>query len=847
MKQFYNFTGIEEKWQNYWEKNNIFYAEDFSNKPKYYILDMFPYPSSSGLHVGHIEGYTATDIIARFKRMNGFNVLHPIGWDAFGLPAEQYALETGIHPKITTAQNISNFKKQIKSHGFSYDWSREINTTDEKYYRWTQWIFIKLYESGLAYMDTISVNWCPKLGTVLANEEVINGKSERGGYEVVQRPMKQWLLKITEYAERLLEDLEDLDWPDNIKEMQRNWIGRSTGLNIKFKISGLDNFLEVYTTRPETIFGVAALIVAIGHPIIDKIKEHENFNKLDIDNFLLKENNNSDNYDKTGVFTGLYAINPINKDKIPIWISNYVILNKGTGAVMSVPSHDTRDFDFANNFSIPFNCIIKPNNIEDSDLKEILCGKKCWENNGTIVNSENSNIDVNGRESILVKNIVIDWIENNNYGNRCTHYKIKDWLFSRQRYWGEPFPIIHYNNSIRTIPEQDLPVTLPKIDMKDLKYSDDDCVSPLSRIKDWEYVDKDTKEHMQLETNTMPQWAGSCWYYLRYLDVNNVNEICELKKEQYWMPVDLYLGGSEHAVLHLLYARFWHKVLYDLGYVSTKEPFKKLVNQGIILNTSYKNSNEHIIPKEQVVFKNGNFYDKSTGEELIQFTTKMSKSLKNVVNPDEIIEKYGADSIRLYEMFMGPIRAAKLWDSNGIIGMYRFLKKVWNMTYNYKIENIEMTSKQLYIIHSLIKNVTYDTENFNFNTAISDMIIFLNNFVDTIKDNVIPKNIMVNFIKLLSPYAPHISEEIWEYLGNDESIIFSEWPKYNDVYLVQKSVKIPIQVCGKLKLVLDCPFGISKEELLKISLDNQKISKIVYSKRIKKVIYIENRLLNIVI
>jgi len=651
----YDFKNIEAKWQARWEKEKTFKAEDFSDKPKYYALDMFPYPSGAGLHVGHPEGYTATDIICRYKRMKGFNVLHPMGWDAFGLPAEQYAVETGTHPEITTKKNVDHFREQIKALGFSYDWDREINTTDKDYYKWTQWIFMQLHKKGLAYLDEVAVNWCPALGTVLANEEVINGRSERGNHPVERRPMKQWMFKITEYAERLLEDIDDLDWPEGIKEMQRNWIGKSTGAEVIFKIAGTDKTVTVYTTRPDTLFGATYMVLAPEHALVDSITTADCREKVDAYRKAASLKSDLDRTElateKTGAFTGAYAVNPVNGTQIPIWIADYVLASYGTGAIMAVPAHDTRDFEFATVFGLPIKCIIQPDAAdaaaENADVDAILAGKACWTGAGVMMNSANAEgLDLNGMPVEKSKKAATEWLAARGEGKESTKYKLRDWLFSRQRYWGEPFPIVHYEDgSIELVDESELPVALPEMD--DFKPTGTG-EPPLAKAKNWvEYTNPRDGRKGRRETNTMPQWAGSCWYYLRYIDAANKDKAWDPGKEKYWMPVDLYVGGAEHAVLHLLYARFWHKVLFDLGFVSTKEPFQKLVNQGMILGMSYKDTRGVLVPTNEVEFTSEGPVRKADGEKLVEFPAKMSKSLRNVVNPDDIIDAYGADSMRL--------------------------------------------------------------------------------------------------------------------------------------------------------------------------------------------------------
>ncbi|QSH42521.1 leucine--tRNA ligase [Lentisphaerota bacterium ZTH] len=847
----YDFAKIEKKWQDYWLKNKTFKTEDFLDKPKYYVLDMFPYPSGAGLHVGHPEGYTATDIVCRYKRMRGFNVLHPMGWDAFGLPAEQYAVETGTHPAITTENNINRFREQIQALGFSYDWDREVNTTDVDYFRWTQWIFLQLYKKGLAYIDEVAVNWCPALGTVLANEEVIDGRSERGNHPVERKPMKQWMLKITEYAERLLSDLDDLDWSEGIKEMQRNWIGKSTGAEVTFKVDSTGDAITVYTTRPDTLFGATYMVLAPEHELVDKIMTDDRREavceyrrqaglKSDLDRTELST-------EKTGEFTGAYALNPVNGEKIPIWIADYVLISYGTGAIMAVPAHDTRDFEFAEKFEIPIKCIIEPETAEAEtegiDIQAVLAGKACWTGNGRMINSANSDgLDINGMEVKDSKRIATEWLEKRGIGKAAVNYKLRDWLFSRQRYWGEPFPVIHMDDgSIKLVSENELPVTLP--DMEEFKPSGTG-ESPLANAGEWlDYIDPETGMKGRRETNTMPQWAGSCWYYLRYIDPKNKEAAWDLDKEKYWMPVDLYVGGAEHAVLHLLYARFWHKVLYDIGMVSTKEPFQKLVNQGMILGISYKDSRGALVPGDKVEARDGGFYSTETGEKLEEFPAKMSKSLKNVVNPEDVISEYGADSMRLYEMFMGPLEATKPWNTKGVEGVYRFLKRAWRMIVEAEVVEAELTKEQLRIMHATIKKVTEDLDTFGFNTAISQMMIFVNEFSKAKK---LPREAAETFVKLLAPFAPHIGEELWEMLGHHDSIAYVEWPGFNAEYLKVDEAEILIQVLGKPRARIMMPAAAKPDEMEKIALDNPEIKAAIAGKTVRKVICVPGRLVNIV-
>lgn len=800
----YNHREIEKKWQKYWLENKTFKTTEDPDKPKFYALDMFPYPSGSGLHVGHPEGYTATDIVSRMKRMQGYNVLHPMGWDAFGLPAEQYALDTGNDPAEFTEKNIQNFKRQIQSLGFSYDWDREINTTDPKYYKWTQWIFEKLYEKGLAYETEVMVNWCPALGTVLANEEVIDGKSERGGHPVYRRPMKQWVLKITEYADRLLEDLEELDWPESIKEMQRNWIGRSEGAEVTFKVDGSDEEFTVFTTRPDTLFGATYCVLAPEHPLVKKITTSEQ--KEAIENYLKEVQKKSDlertdlAKDKTGVFTGAYAINPANNEKVPIWIADYVLMTYGTGAIMAVPAHDERDWEFAKKFDLPIREVVQGGNVEEAP----------YTGDGVHVNS--GFLDGLNKEEAIEK--MIAWLEENGLGKKKISYRLRDWVFSRQRYWGEPIPVIHWEDGTQSlVPEEELPLELPK--MKQIKPSGTG-ESPLANAKEWlEVTDPETGKKGRRETNTMPQWAGSCWYYLRYIDPHNDEMLADPEKLKYWLPVDLYIGGAEHAVLHLLYARFWHKFLYDIGVVPTKEPFQKLFNQGMILGENHE---------------------------------KMSKSKGNVVNPDEIVEKYGADTLRLYEMFMGPLDADKAWSTTGLEGARRFLDRVWRL---FTDENGKLTDKIVdktggpleKVYHQTVKKVTEDYENLHFNTAISQMMVFVN---EAYKQEELPRVYMEGFVKLLNPICPHITEELWEMLGHEGTISYSEWPTYDESKLVDDEIEIVVQVNGKVRDRIVVPVDMDKEKLEKQALALEKVQAQIEGKEIRKVIVVPKKLVNIV-
>lgn len=730
----FNHQEIEKKWQGYWEENKTFRTPDETEKPKFYALDMFPYPSGAGLHVGHPEGYTATDILSRMKRMQGYNVLHPMGWDAFGLPAEQYALDTGNSPAEFTEHNINTFRNQIKSLGFSYDWDREVNTTDPNYYKWTQWIFLKLFEKGLAYVDEVPVNWCPALGTVLANEEIIDGKSERGGHPVERRPMRQWMLKITAYGDRLLEDLDELDWPESLKDMQRNWIGRSEGAEVHFNIDGTDEKFTVFTTRPDTLFGASYCVLAPEHALVADITTADQKEAVEayINSVKMKSDLERTELakEKTGVFTGAYAVNPVNGEKLPIWIADYVLATYGTGAVMAVPAHDERDYEFASTFNLPMKEVVKGGDIT----------KEAYTGDGAHVNS--AFLDGLNKEEAIAK--MIEWLEVTSAGNQKVTYRLRDWLFSRQRYWGEPIPVIHWEDGTMTaVKEEELPLVLPKTENIRPSGTGE---SPLANIDEWvNVVDPETGKKGRRETNTMPQWAGSCWYYLRYIDPNNSEALVDPEKVKQWLPVDIYIGGAEHAVLHLLYARFWHKVLYDIGVVPTKEPFQQLFNQGMILGEN----NE-----------------------------KMSKSKGNVVNPDDIVASHGADTLRLYEMFMGPLDASIAWSENGLDGARRFLDRVWRL---FVQDNGELSEKitdapnkdleKAY--HQTVKKVTEDYAELRFNTAISQMMVFIN---DAYKAETLPKEYVEGFVKMIAPVAPHIGEELWSKLGYNETITYASWP-----------------------------------------------------------------------
>jgi len=800
----FNHKSVETKWQQYWEENKTFKATEDEGKDNFYALDMFPYPSGAGLHVGHPEGFTATDILSRMKRMQGYNVLHPMGWDAFGLPAEQYALDTGNDPAEFTQKNIDTFRRQIKALGFSYDWDREVNTTDPGYYKWTQWIFTKLYEKGLAYVDEVAVNWCPALGTVLANEEVIDGKSERGGHPVERRPMKQWMLKITAYADRLVEDLEDVDWPESIKDMQRNWIGRSEGAEINFTIDGHDESFDVFTTRPDTIFGATYAVLAPEHPFVAKITTEEQRSKVNEYIDKIKSKSDLERTDlakeKTGVFTGAYAINPANGSKMPIWIADYVLMSYGSGAIMAVPAHDERDYEFAKEFDLPIVEVVAGGNVE----------KEAYTGDGDHVNSDF--LDGMGKEEAITK--AISWLEEKNIGTKKVTYRLRDWLFSRQRYWGEPIPVIHWEDgTTTTVPESELPLVLPKT--TEIKPSGTG-ESPLANISEWVNVeDPETGKKGRRETNTMPQWAGSCWYYIRYIDPHNEEALADAKKMENWLPVDTYIGGAEHAVLHLLYARFWHKFLYDIGVVPTKEPFQKLFNQGMILGEN----NE-----------------------------KMSKSKGNVVNPDEVVESHGADTLRLYEMFMGPLEASIAWSTNGLDGARRFLDRVWRLLVE---EDGSLSSKVTDAPNSdldktynqTVKKVTEDYEGLRFNTGISQLMVFIN---DAYKADTLPKNYVEGFIKMLAPIAPHMTEELWSKLGHEGTLSYEAWPTFDESKLVDNEVEIVLQVNGKVKAKVMIPRDMNKGDLEKTAMENDEIKSQIEGKTIRKVIAVPGKLVNIV-
>ena len=801
----YNHKVVEKKWQKYWAEHNTFKTGTDPKKKNYYVLDMFPFPSGKGLHVGHPEGYTATDIVSRMKRAQGYNVLHPMGWDAFGLPTEQYALKTGQDPAVVTDENIANFKKQLNMLGFSYDWDREVKTSDPNYYKWTQWVFEQMYKMGLAYEAEVPVNWSPDLGTVVANEEIVDGKTERGGYPVYRRNMRQWMLKMTAYADRLLEDLDELDWPEPVKEMQRNWIGRSEGAQVRFKIKDSDKNFEVYTTRPDTLYGVCYTVLAPENPLVKEITTPEQ--KAAVEAYIKEVESKSDlertdlNKDKTGVFTGAFAINPVNGEEVPVWIGDYVLASYGTGAVMAVPAHDQRDYEFAKKHDLPIKRVI-----EGGDLD-----KEAFVDDGVHVNSD----ILNGLNIEDAKKKIIAYLEEHNLGEAKVNYKLRDWDFSRQRYWGEPIPVIHWEDGETTlVPEDELPLVLPHA--TDIKPSGTP-ESPLANLTDWVNVVDENGRKGKRETNTMPNWAGSSWYYLRYVDPHNNEKLGDYELFKKWLPVDLYIGGAEHAVRHLLYARFWHKVLYDLGVVPTKEPFQRLYNQGLILK-------DH---------------------------DKMSKSKGNVVNPDEVIEEYGADSLRTYEMFMGPLDASIDWDDNGPASTKKFLDRVWRLFVNdldldpivsdKVVEENDGSLDKIY--NQTVKKVTEDFESLHFNTAISQMMVFVN---EAQKAKTIPMEYAEGFVKLLAPVAPHMMEEIWQVLGHNESISYAEWPKFDPEKLVESTVEIMVQVNGKLRGKFSAAKDAAKDELEKAAMADHHVPKFLEGKDVKKVIVIPNKIVNIV-
>jgi len=861
----YPFRDIEKKWQQHWEAEQTFRLGEAidTSKPKYYVLDMFPYPSGDGLHVGHPEGYTATDIVARYKRMRGFNVLHPIGWDAFGLPAEQYAIRHGKHPRLTTERNVDRFRDQLKALGFSYDWSREINTTDPAYYRWTQWIFKQLFDRGLAYQDEKPVWWCPELGTTLANEEVIDGKSEVGGFACERRPLRQWVLKITEYADRLLEGLDDLDWPDSTKEMQRNWIGRSEGAEVDFVIDGSDRRIRVFTTRPDTLFGATYMVLAPEHELVDEVTttgqraavqtyQAQAATKSELERAELQK-------EKTGVFTGAHAINPVNGKKIPIWVADYVLIGYGTGAIMAVPAQDQRDFEFATQYDLPIVRTVQPPDDFDGEA---------WVGDGQCINSD----FLNGLNVAEAKEKTLAWLENEAHGERCVNYKLRDWLFSRQRYWGEPFPLVFVDGEAQSVDDEALPVELPELEAFKPTGQPE---GPLATATDWLKTEVDGKQARR-ETNTMPQWAGSCWYYLRYIDPNNTEQLIDPELERYWMPVDLYVGGQEHAVLHLLYARFWHMVLYDAGVISTREPFVRLVHQGMILGeleyTKYVDASGQAIDaatargsagpdgpyqsmpasNDEVTKQGDRFVLQDQPDIAVDARAyKMSKSRGNVVNPDDIVERYGADAFRLYEMFMGPLEQVKPWNTRGVEGTYRFLNRAWRLliksddqSLRDEVADQQPSAEESRWIHRTIAKVTEDIETMRFNTAISTLMELTN---AAIKWERIPRSIAEQFTLLLAPLAPHLAEELWSRLGHAESLAYVAWPEHDPRHLIADTVVVPVQINGKVRAKIEVPADANEAAVLGAAKADENVSRHLEGAVVRRAIYVPGRIVNFVL
>lgn len=838
----YPFSEIEPKWQTYWAEHKTFAVTEDTTFPKEkraYVLDMFPYPSGAGLHVGHPEGYTATDIYSRYLRMNGFNVLHPMGFDSFGLPAENYAIQTGTHPAITTEKNINTFRRQIKRLGFCYDWDREISTCDPSYYHWTQWIFEKLYEKGLAYESQAPINWCPHCKTGLANEEVKEGKCDRCGTQVVKKNIRQWVLKITAYAQRLLDDLELVDWPESVKMMQRNWIGKSEGASVLFRIKDLENdadgSLEVFTTRCDTLFGATYMVISPEHPLADKLTKPEM--RADVSAYIKEAAKKSDldrtdlAKEKTGVFTGSYAINPVNGMEIPIWIADYVLISYGTGAIMAVPAHDDRDWEFAKKFGLPIIEVLK----SEKDVQE-----QAWTEDGIHVNS--GFLDGLNKADAISK--MLDFLEERHIGHRTVNFKLRDWIFSRQRYWGEPIPLIHCPKcGTVLVPENELPLELPQVASYQPSGTGE---SPLANIESWvNCACPRCGGPARRETNTMPQWGGSCWYYLRYIDPKNNLRFVAPDKEKYWMPVDLYIGGTEHAVLHLLYARFWHKVLYDLGFVSTPEPFARLVNQGMITSFAYQRKNKSLVAVDKVIEKEpGVFVDKESGEVLERVVAKMSKSLKNVINPDEVIAQYGADTMRLYEMFMGPLQVSKPWSTTGIAGVWRFIDRIWRLGEELELTDEKASHEIMKSLHKTIKKVTDDTATLNFNTAISQMMVYLN---DISKLEKLPREAWEPFVLMLSPYVPHLAEELWQRAGHDTSIANAKWPEYNEALTIDSEVQIVVQVNGKVRAKIMLSKDASRDEMVRAAKENENVKKYLEDAFVLKEIVVPGKLVSFVI
>jgi leucyl-tRNA synthetase len=845
----YDHTTIDAKWQKRWEDDDAFATPTDRSKPKYYVLDMFPYPSGSGLHVGHPKGYVATDVVARARRMMGYNVLRVMGWDSFGLPAERQAVREGIHPREVTERNIAYFKQQLSKLGLSYDWSRELATSDPRYYKWTQWIFLKLYDKGLAYQAEVPVNWCPALGTVLANEEVTpEGTYKETGDPVEKRLMKQWMLRITDYADRLLEGLDDVDWPQDTEKKQRDWIGRSTGAEVVFKVAGSGEELPIFTTRPDTLFGCTYMVLAPEHPLVAQITTDDQ--RAAVDAYVEEAGRKSErdriseaaDAVKTGVFTGAYAICPVNGDEVPIWIADYVLASYGTGAVFACPAHDIRDHAFATQFGLPIVEVVEPPPEAKIDTQQ-----EAYIGDGPHVSSE----FLDGLDIAAAKEKVIAWLEDNGHGKGAVNYKLRDWLFSRQRYWGEPFPIIELEDgTVKALPEGDLPITLPELD--EYKPTEDGR-PPLARAEDWvKTTDPDTGKPAMRETNTMPQWAGSCWYYLRFISPHRDDVPWDPDEENYWMPVDLYVGGSEHAVLHLLYARFWHQVLYDIGAVSTPEPFKRLFHQGMIHAMSYQDdtTKKFYYPNE-VEVRDGTAYAKEGGQELVTKLYKMSKSRYNVVNPDDMCAEFGADAMRLYELFMGPLEEGVEWETSGVAGTRRFLDRVWRLAVDTESDELsdklvdgEVDNRDLErALHSAIKKVTAAVDNLRFNTAIAEMMVFVN---EATKADQVPKPWLEMFLRILAPFAPHLCEEVWQRLGHDTGLTYAPWPEHDEAKLAVDSITLAVQVMGKLRATIDVPADVTKEQALEAARSHEKIAELIAGKTIRREIYVPGRLVNIV-
>jgi len=842
-KKRYVHKKVEKKWQKIWEETKPSAAKLDPDKPKYYVLDMFPYPSGAGLHVGHVSGYTATDVMARFKRQMGYSVLHPMGWDSFGLPAEQYAIRTGTHPVETTKKNIDTYRRQLKSLGFSYDWDREVTTSDPAYYKWTQWIFTKLYEKELAYEADMMVNYCPDLGTVVANEEIEEGKTKEGGYPIKRVLLRQWMLKITAYADRLIEDLELMDWPVSLKKLQINWIGRSEGAMIYFEEPSTHAKIEVYTTRPDTLFGVSFLVLAPEHPLVDKVTT--NPHKKSVDKYKKEVASKSDlartdlNFAKSGVFTGGYAINPINDEQIPIWIADYVLFHVGTGAVMGVPGSDERDFAFVQKYGLPVLPVVCPED-KGEDFDQIIEGKVCFPHYGVVINSKNDRIDLDGLLSWQAKKQVTEYLEKNNLGKYQINYKLRDWLFSRQRYWGEPFPILHFaDGTKRALDLDELPLISPEL--KDYLPTQD-AKSPLAKVKDWiEITDPKTKKQAQRESNTMPQWAGSCWYYLRFCDPHNTSQAWSKETEQYWMPIDLYVGGAEHATLHLLYARFWHKVLFDCGLVKTPEPFTKFRHVGLVISPSYKDQKGRYFDPKEIIQKNGEYFSKE-GDLLSMQIEKMSKSKLNGVTPDEIVEEFGADSLRLYELFMAPFDKEKVWNTDAIVGCYRFLHRFFEMATSLKVTD-EVSVEGLKLGYRLVDQVITEIDKMQLNTAIAKIMEFLNAFVAL---PTYPKEVVKWAVQLLFPFAPHICSEIWEILGYSADIATLPYPEVDFSYLEDKEVNFIIQINGKHRGLLSIPKGADQKEVASC-VEKSAIGSRYLTKKVQRIIFVPDKIINFVL